>query len=107
VRFLTSPTGAGLAIVIPAWMRWYLPNNPKQFERFAKEIFGLQNAEEGIDALERWFKTIGAPIRLSDAGIGADAVEAIAANAARTAKEWGFDSIYSESVIRTILEGAV
>jgi alcohol dehydrogenase YqhD (iron-dependent ADH family) len=30
------PHGAGLSVVMPAWMRWYQDRNPAQFERFAR-----------------------------------------------------------------------
>ena len=40
------PHGAGLSVVMPAWMKWYSPKNPGQFERFAKKIFGLSTPEE-------------------------------------------------------------
>ncbi|MCO6560989.1 MAG: iron-containing alcohol dehydrogenase [Gilliamella sp.] len=45
------PHGAGLSVVMPAWMTWYHDRNPKQFQRFSKEIFGLSTAEQGIEAL--------------------------------------------------------
>lgn len=58
------PHGAGLSVVLPAWMKWYYKQNIKQFERFAKEVFGLKTAEEGIEALENWFDKIGTPTKL-------------------------------------------
>ncbi len=47
--------GAGLSVVMPAWMKWY----PFLFERFAQHLFGLKTAEQGILALEKWFYKIG------------------------------------------------
>jgi NADP-dependent alcohol dehydrogenase len=44
------PHGAGLSVVMPAWMKWYHSRNPAQFERFAQQIFGLKTAAEGIAA---------------------------------------------------------
>jgi len=96
--------GAGLAIVIPAWMKWYKNQNIKQFERFSREIFGEQSADAGIEKLEAWFAKIGAPVTLSDANIPRDGIEALAANAYETAKVWGMDKIYSTDVIAEILE---
>lgn len=58
------PHGAGLSVVMPAWMKWYYKQNIKQFERFAKEVFGLETAMEGIEALENWFNKIGTPTKL-------------------------------------------
>lgn len=99
--------GAGLAIVMPAWMRWYSKQHPAQFERFADKIFGLSGAEAGISALEKWFQEIGAPIRLQDAGIAADDIDMIAENAAGLAKLWAIDSVYSKEVIAEILKLAI
>lgn len=59
------PHGAGLSVVMPAWMKWYHTKNPQQFERFAREIFGKSTAIEGIAALESWFNKVGTPTRLS------------------------------------------
>jgi NADP-dependent alcohol dehydrogenase len=100
------PHGAGLAVVIPAWMKWYKTQNMPQFIRFAKEVFGVQSADEGIARLQQWFTHIGAPVTLEEAGIPASQRGAIAKNAAQTAKVWGMDSIYSEAVILEILQKA-
>jgi len=101
--------GAGLAIVIPAWLRWYSgrSHTPSQFERFAAEVFGLDDAAAGIDALEEWFRKIGAPVRLADAAIPNEDIERIAENAARLAKRWGIGEEYPAEVIAEILQLAV
>lgn len=99
--------GAGLAIVMPAWMRWYSRQHPAQFERFADKIFGLQGAEAGIEALEKWFQEIGAPVRLQDAGIARADIALIAQNAADLARLWEVDDLYPREVIADILTLAV
>jgi len=100
--------GAGLAIVIPAWLRWYCSRTktPSQFRRFATEIFGLDKADAGIDALEAWFKKIGAPIRLGDAAIPVEDIDRIAENAARLAQRWGIGEEYPAEIIAEILQFA-
>ncbi len=100
------PHGAGLAIVIPAFMRWFHPRNPGPFERFATMIFGLDSADAGIEALEQWFARIQAPIRLKDVGIPAGDIEKIAANGAGLAKLWGIDATYDQAAIAEILKFA-
>ena len=101
------PHGAGLSIVMPAWMKWYLPKNPSQFDRFAREIFGLDSAEAGIGALEQWFVTIKSPVRLHEVKIPATDLEAIAANAEGLARQWGIGEIYPSETIAEILRLAV
>ncbi len=95
--------GAGLAIVIPAWMEWHKEQNIKQYERFSREIFGTQNTEEGIQLLKAWFKKIGAPTSLKDAKIPKEELDKIALNASETAKVWGMDGVYTKDVIAEIL----
>lgn len=99
--------GAGLAIVMPAWMKWYAAKAPERFDRFAREVFGVEGAAAGIKALEAWFAAIGAPIRLPDANIPAGDINMIAANAAALATLWGIGEIYSKEVIAEILQLAV
>jgi NADP-dependent alcohol dehydrogenase len=63
------PHGAGLSVVMPAWMKWYRDRNPAQFTRLAQHVFGVDTPEQGIAALEAWFDKIGTPTRLSQLGI--------------------------------------
>ena len=98
--------GAGLAIVIPAWMKWYENQNPQQFKRFAKEIFDEDDAGTGIEKLEIWFAKIGAPVSLKDANIPREGIQALAENASGLANMWGMGEAYSEKIITEILEKA-
>ncbi|MGB6328208.1 MAG: iron-containing alcohol dehydrogenase [Halarcobacter sp.] len=98
--------GAGLAVVIPAWMKWYKEQNISQFKRFAREIFNSDDENVGIEKLEQWFNKIGAPITLSDANIPREGIESLAENAYETSKVWGMDKIYSKEIIVEILEKA-
>ncbi|MBO8143988.1 MAG: iron-containing alcohol dehydrogenase [Thermodesulfobacterium sp.] len=101
------PHGACLSIVIPAWMQWYKDENKPQFERFAKEIFGVSSAEEGIKALTDWFKKIGAPVSLKEVNISENEIPNIAENGYNIAKVQGIENIYSKEVIEEILKKAL
>lgn len=69
--------GAGLAIIFPAWMKYVYKNDIERFAQFANRVFDIEvntrdleeTALKGIAALERFFKELGMPTRLSDAGI--------------------------------------
>jgi len=98
--------GAGLAIVIPAWMKWFHTQNPAQFKRFAQKIFGKERAEEGIVELKKWFAKIGAPVSLKEVSISADSITAIAENAAQSAIREGASELYTQKVIEAILHNA-
>ncbi|MDD4950770.1 iron-containing alcohol dehydrogenase [Sulfuricurvum sp.] len=100
------PHGAGLSIVVPAWMSWYKQKNKAHFERFAKEVFGKESAEEGITMLKRWYSSIGTPITLSQANIPKERISDIAKNAHSLAVVWGMGELYSVEDIIAILEGA-
>ncbi|MFH7325387.1 iron-containing alcohol dehydrogenase [Desulfurivibrio sp. C05AmB] len=95
--------GAGLAIVIPAWMQWYQPRNPAQFERFAAKIFDRQTGEAGISALKEWFRGLGCPVSLAEGQIPNGDIDRIAANAYGLAQRWEIDQLYPAKTIAEIL----
>jgi alcohol dehydrogenase YqhD (iron-dependent ADH family) len=99
--------GAGLAIVLPAWMKWYSNRNADQFKRFAGKIFGLEDGEKGIAALEQWFSAMKAPIRLPEVNIQAEDIDDIAANAEKLAILWGIADTYPKKTIADILRLAL
>ena len=43
--------GQGLAVIHPVYYRHILKDAPEKFARFAKEVFGKDTAEEGVEAL--------------------------------------------------------
>ena len=100
------PHGAGLAVVIPAWMKWYKEQNISQFKRFAKEIFHTEDADKGIEGLENWFSKVGAPTTLKELSIPREGIDAIALNASQTAEVWGFSELYPKETIVEILQKA-
>lgn len=99
--------GAGLSVVMPAWMKWYYKNNPVQFERFANEIFGVYSSQEGIESLENWFNKIGTPTKLSQLNIKESDISAIVENILNNAKHSGLDNIYTKEVLTQILRNAL
>jgi len=101
------PHGAGLSVVMPAWMRWYKEKNEAQFARFAKTIFGLDDANKGIDALEAWFNKVGTPTKLSQMGIDAQTLEAVIDNATENAAYFGMPELYTKEAISKILTSAL
>ncbi len=101
------PHGAGLSVVVPAWMAWYRQRNPRQFERFAKQVFGVTGGEQGIAALRHWYDRIGTPTRLSQLGIGADDLPTIVDNVQRNVRLFGIAASYPPETVDTILRGAL
>jgi len=101
--------GAGLSIVLPAWMAYTARRAPARFARFGREVFGISEADDqqaatkGTAALKAWFERIGSPTTLTAAGIPATDIPKIAANAVMLAKKWRLDD-YTEEVIGEILQ---
>jgi len=75
--------GAGLAIVIPAWMKYVCESDMARFARFATHVMDIDPegkqehavVAEGISALEAFYAEIGLPTRFSEAGIPSDHVD--------------------------------
>jgi len=101
------PHGAGLSVVVPAWMKWYRDRNQSQFERFAKQVFGVQGGEQGIAALQHWYDKIGTPTHLPQLGIQASDLPAIVENVQRNVRLFGIADTYTPSVVTAILNHAL
>ena len=101
------PHGAGLSVVVPAWMKWYRDRNPLQFERFAKNVFGVEQGGDGIAALEAWYDKIGTPTRLPQLGIHASDLPAIVENVQKNVRLFGIAETYTEEAVTTILRNAL
>ncbi|MBQ3289084.1 MAG: iron-containing alcohol dehydrogenase [Kiritimatiellae bacterium] len=67
--------GAGLAVVMPAWMTYVHDANDARFARFARNVFGVGQGEPdaaaalaGIRAFRRWLKSLGLPLTFAELG---------------------------------------
>ena len=96
--------GAGLAVIMPAWMKWYKIRNLGAFERFAREIFGVNSADEGIAAFKAWLSKIGAPVSLKAVGIERETLEEVVNLAYDYAANWRKDKLYAKENIKEIFE---
>lgn len=101
------PHGAGLSVVMPAWMKWFHHRNPAQFERFAKNVFGVSTAEQGIAELEAWFYKVGTPTRLSQLEIKESDLPVVVENVLRNVRIFGIADLYTRDVVETILKNAL
>ena len=96
--------GAGLAVIMPAWMKWYKSRNLGAFERFARESFGANSADEGIAAFKAWLSKIGAPVSLKAVGIEGETLDEVVNLAHDYAVNWRKDKLYTKENIRAIFE---
>ncbi|MFH0736486.1 MAG: iron-containing alcohol dehydrogenase, partial [bacterium] len=67
-----TPHGATLSIVYPAWLKLQKDRIPERIAQLGNQLFGINSADETILLLEKFFKSIDCPIRLSDIKIGID-----------------------------------
>ncbi len=58
--------GQGLAVIHPAYYRHVMKDAEEKFTRFAKEVFGADTAEAGVDALAEFIKECGLPTKMSE-----------------------------------------
>ena len=67
--------GAGLAVVMPAWMTYVHKVDTARFARFARAVFGVGIGEpdgqatlDGIAAFRGWLKSLGLPLTFAELG---------------------------------------
>ena len=69
--------GAGLAIIIPAWMKHVYQHDVNFFARFANQVFDVEintdnlaeTALKGIAEMEKFFSDLGLPTRFAEANL--------------------------------------
>jgi alcohol dehydrogenase YqhD (iron-dependent ADH family) len=94
--FYDCAHGAGLAVVMPAWMEYVLSHDVNRFAQFAVRVWGCDmdfahpgiTAREGISRFRAFLKSIGMPSTLSEVGANAADIPAMAAH--RAEKPNGF-----------------
>ena len=71
--------GAGLAVVMPAWMTYVHATDDARFARFARNVFGVGTgardadaALAGIAAFRSWLKSLGLPLTFAELGARAE-----------------------------------
>ena len=77
--------GAGLAVVMPAWMEYVMKADVSRFARFASEVFGVgadeisEMAAEGIRRYREWLKSLGMPTTFAELGAKEEDIPALVA----------------------------
>ncbi len=99
--------GAGLSIVMPAWMKWQKNNLPERFVQFAKNMFNVEGADAGIEALKNWYSKIGTPVTLKEGNIPEEDIPMLVEKLSGVAKMWGAEALYTKEMITTVLKNAI
>lgn len=94
--FYDCAHGAGLAVVLPAWMEYVCPHDVSRFARFAVNVLGCEmdyahpewTAQAGITRFRDFLRHLEMPATLSEVGGKAEDIPAIVAH--RAEKPSGF-----------------
>ena len=77
--------GAGLAVVMPAWMEYVMEADMPRFARFASKVFGVVEgdtaamAKEGIRRYRKWLKSLNMPLTFAELGAKEEDIPALVA----------------------------
>lgn len=99
--------GAGLSIVVPAWMKWQKNNLPNRFERFAGNIFKVEGADNGIEALKQWYRKIGTPVTFAEGNIPEADLPFLVDKLSGLAVLQRMDRHFTREMLTTVLENAL
>ncbi len=77
--------GAGLSVVMPAWMEEVMEHDVMRFAQFANRVFGISvnfekpelTAKAGIAALRALWKSAGLPLNFAELGAKAEDIDAM------------------------------
>lgn len=68
--------GAGLAVIVPAWMTFMAEHHPGKIAQFANRVFGVPETEDleemalaGVARLKHFFRYMGLPVNFKELGI--------------------------------------
>ncbi len=76
--------GAGLAVLFPAWAKYVYKYNVPRFAQFARRVWcvtepdDIKAAELGINAMAKYFKSIGMPTKISEFNVPKDSLDKLA-----------------------------
>ena len=102
--------GAGLAVVIPAWMRYVAPFAPARFLQFARNVMGVtvEDTDEavirlGIAKFMSWLQSMHLSTTLEALGIGDCPIESLARHAVRKGPIGHLKSLTGDDVLAILM----
>ncbi len=102
--------GAGLAVVMPAWMEAVMPFGVERFVRFATRVWDvpetgekLEIAKAGIRRYREWLKSLNMPQSLEELGAKREDIPLLAANLHLNGNTIGAFHPLTEADVRDIL----
>lgn len=104
--------GAGLAVVMPAWMAYVMKADVARFARFAVKVFGVPEgesadmAEEGIRRYRAWLHELGMPLTFAELGARPEDIPALVAKLGLNGGTLGNFMPLGDEDVAAILKGA-
>lgn len=104
------PHGAGLSVIIPAWMKYMRETIAPRLEQFGRHILGMGIGAGGnreafrnriIEHWEEWYRHIGAPVRFGEAGIESPDLNGLTRQALALCRLWGIKG-YADADVEAI-----
>ncbi len=102
--------GAGLAVVMPAWMEYVKDADLRRFARFAERVWGVEKcddlaamADEGIARYTAWLKSIKLPTTFAELGAKEADIPQLAANLHLNGKTLGAFRPLNDADVAAIL----
>lgn len=99
--------GGGLAVIIPAWMKYVYKHNPAIFAKYAEAVFGVekQGTDEekallGIQKTIEFFESLGLPTKLSAYNIDEEKFEEMAKHACVFGPIGNFVKLHEEDIVK-------
>ena len=97
--------GAGLAVIMPAWMEYVVDHNVMRFAQMATRVFGCQmnfenpktTALEGIKAFRKFLHSIGMPINFAELGAKEEDIPKLVEKL-KPGDGWGFGPLKAKDV---------
>ena len=105
--------GAGLAVVMPAWMEYVMDTDIARFARFAECVFDVRDpdpssaAREGLRRYRAWLKSLGMPLTFKDLGAKAEDIPTLVANLGLKGNTLGSFRPLADADVAAILKQAV
>ncbi len=100
--------GAGLAVVLPAWLLHETSTHPDRIAQLGRNLFQLNGANSKTTAQQtairfrNWFRDIGCPVTLSDLQIDENDLQKIATHTEHLAKIWRLRDYPPDRVLKIL-----
>ena len=102
--------GAGLAVVMPAWMEHVMKADVPRFARFAAKVFGVAEgdtaamAAEGVRRYRAWLRSLGMPTTFAELGAREEDIPALVAKLGLNGNRLGSFMPLDEGDVTAILK---